>query len=304
MSDAAWLGEANGSAVFGCETRETGEIHRQLADGIMGLGLGGISLVGQLAGQGVITDQFSLCYGSWGPRAGVQGEASANGAVVFGSLPHAGASAARGVVQSAVLVPGTSYYKVNLRAIRVGGVDVASRSPTPGDLPAAFSRGFGCVWDSGTTFIYLPRAAFLGFKEAMAAALAASGAALIPGPDPSFVDVCYQLPGASMEALEKLTTPFPNVTLDMEGAALQLPPQNYLFAWGERKPDAFCLGVFDNGDQGVLLGAIAARDMLITYDRGGGKISFRTANCTHFMRHGMRERQPVEARAEAVAGGQ
>ena len=89
MDTAALGGTLNGTGVFGCELHETGEIHRQLADGIMGLGLGSISLVGQLAAQGAIADEFSLCYGSWGPKAGVTGESSANGAVVFGALGHA-----------------------------------------------------------------------------------------------------------------------------------------------------------------------------------------------------------------------
>ena len=63
-------------------------------------------------------------------------------------------------------------------------------------------------------------------------------------------------------------------------------PANYLFAWGDAKPDAFCLGVFDHGDSGVLLGAIAVRDVLVTYDRAQQRVGFLPTNCTHFMEAG------------------
>jgi hypothetical protein len=139
------------------------------------------------------------------------------------------------------------------------------------------------VLDSGTTFIYLPTGAFTGFKAAVQAGIAATGARSLAGPDPSFVDVCYEVSGASTSSLGAF---FPNMTLQMEGAQLTLPPANYLFAWGDAKPDAFCLGVFDHGDSGVLLGAIAVRDVLVTYDRAQQRVGFRTANCTHFMHHG------------------
>lgn len=71
-SSQGWLVEDdyrfpdNGTAVrlaFGCETGETGEIFRQTADGILGLGNSGSAFHSQLVAQGVIEDTFALCFG-------------------------------------------------------------------------------------------------------------------------------------------------------------------------------------------------------------------------------------------------
>lgn len=50
-------------SVFGCENVETGDLYKQRADGIIGLGRGELSIVDQLVNSGVISNSFSLCYG-------------------------------------------------------------------------------------------------------------------------------------------------------------------------------------------------------------------------------------------------
>ena len=49
--------------VFGCETSETGEIYRQRADGLLGMGNSQTALHSQLAQSGLLDDVFSLCFG-------------------------------------------------------------------------------------------------------------------------------------------------------------------------------------------------------------------------------------------------
>jgi hypothetical protein len=39
---------------------------------------------------------------------------------------------------------------------------------------------------------------------------------------------------------------------------------------------AFCLGVFDNGNAGTLLGGLTFRDTLVVYDVGESRVGFRT----------------------------
>jgi len=52
-------------------------------------------------------------------------------------------------------------------------------------LQADFSRGYGTVLDSGTTFIYLPTAAYKAFFAAVKAAVAPAKLKTVSGSDPS-----------------------------------------------------------------------------------------------------------------------
>eukprot|EP00976_Prorocentrum_cordatum_P068990 1179364-Prorocentrum_minimum.AAC.1 len=62
--DAKVLVGTGKPVVFGCELQETGEIYRQRADGLMGLGISKVSIATQLAQQGIIADAFGLCFGA------------------------------------------------------------------------------------------------------------------------------------------------------------------------------------------------------------------------------------------------
>lgn len=78
-------------AVFGCEIEETGDLYKQRADGIMGLGRGSLSIVNQLVDKGVVRDSFSLCYGGMGVGGGamILGSISPPPDMVFShSDPH------------------------------------------------------------------------------------------------------------------------------------------------------------------------------------------------------------------------
>lgn len=49
---------------FGCETRETGEIYWQTADGLLGMGRSPASVLNQLVAADQVANTFSLCLGS------------------------------------------------------------------------------------------------------------------------------------------------------------------------------------------------------------------------------------------------
>ena len=56
----------------------------------------------------------------------------------------------------------------------------------------------------------------------------------------------------------------------MQGVQLRTSPLNYLFMHtGEA--GAYCLGVFDNGASGTLLGGISFRNILVQVRPGGGR---------------------------------
>lgn len=231
-----------------CCAQETGEIYKQAADGILGLGNNINSLPSQLVTAGVIDNIFSLCFGF-----------PDGGALLLGdvSLPAA--------VQNAVfytplrMSPGNPYYRVQLNGIAVGGL------PLNADL-SGFSTGYGTVLDSGTTFLYFPTAAYSAFEMAVRVAAASKGFA---ARSTSGGDICWPNSPADTKALSDF---FPDVSLSLDnGATLVLTPLRYIYI---DTPGTYCLGVFDNGPSGALIGGIAVRDTLVVYDRRNRRVGF------------------------------
>ena len=292
--------EAEGGldVVFGCTTRETGSIHGQDADGLMGLGNGVDSFPSQLARRYGLEDVFSLCYGAF----------AGGGAVTFGKLPgfdrgvegdagettrgarndtlHPGEEDVReptGILRYTPLLRSAahpSYYVVQTLDWSLGTERVAGEND--------FTTGYGTVLDSGTTFTYVTTPVFENFVAVLDAAVVAPGALKrVDGPDPSYPDdVCYAADAAAPPLPEaSLADAFPNLTLRFAGddVTLALPPKNYLFAHGG-VAGAFCLGVMDNGRAGTLLGGITARDVLVEYDlTGEGRVGMAVTDCAHVL---------------------
>ncbi|XP_077233718.1 aspartic proteinase 36-like [Tasmannia lanceolata] len=246
-------------AVFGCENTETGDLFSQHADGIMGLGRGQLSIMDQLVEKGVISDSFSLCYG---------GMDVGGGAMVLGGIspPH-----------EMVFSPSDSqsrdgnspYYNIELKEILV------DKKPLQLN-PRIFNSKHGTVLDSGTTYAYLPEAAFVAFKDAVVKKL--HPLKQIRGPDPNYNDICFSGAGSDVSQLSKA---FPEVDMVFgNGQKLSLAPENYLFRHS-KVHGAYCLGIFQNGnDPNTLLGGIIVRNTLVTYDRENQKIGFWKTNCS------------------------
>lgn len=242
-------------AVFGCENSETGDLYHQHADGIMGLGRGQLSIMDQLVQHGVISDSFSLCYG---------GMDVGGGAMVLGAIPPP-----PDMVFSTSNPNRSPYYNIHLKGISVAG------NPLPLD-PQVFNNRYGTVLDSGTTYAYLPEAAFVAFRDAVIKHL--HSLKRISGPDPSYPDICFSGAGRDVSQLSKH---FPQIDLLLgNGKKVQLAPENYIFRHS-KVHGAYCLGIFQNGkDPTTLLGGIVVRNMLVTYDRANEKIGFWRTNCS------------------------
>ncbi|CAN6562891.1 unnamed protein product [Malus baccata var. baccata] len=242
-------------AVFGCENFETGDLYSQPADGIMGLGRGDLSVVDQLVDKSVISDSFSLCYG---------GMDIGGGAMVLG-----GFSAPSDMVFTRSNPVRSPYYNIDLKEMHVAG----KRLPLD---PSVFDRKHGTVLDSGTTYAYLPEAAFLAFKDAIMKEL--NSLKQIPGPDPNFNDICFSTAGSDVS---HPSDTFPKVDMIFgNGEKLTLSPENYLFRHS-KVHGAYCLGIFQNGkDPTTLLGGIVVRNTLVMYDRAHSKIGFWKTNCS------------------------
>ncbi|KAF3438828.1 hypothetical protein FNV43_RR17103 [Rhamnella rubrinervis] len=242
-------------AVFGCETMETGDLYSQHADGIMGLGRGDLSVVDQLVDKGVISDSFSLCYG---------GMDIGGGAMVLGDI-----SPPSDMVYAHSDPVRSPYYNIDLKEIHVAG----KRLPLN---PRVFDGKHGTVLDSGTTYAYLPEAAFVAFKDAIMKEI--QSFKRIRGPDPNYNDICFSGAGRNVSQLSKT---FPEVDMVFAGGQkLALSPENYLFRHSKVR-GAYCLGIFQNGkDPTTLLGGIVVRNTLVMYDREHSKIGFWKTNCS------------------------
>ncbi len=72
-----------------------------------------------------------------------------------------------------------------------------------------------------------------------------------------YPDICW----ANAPAWEDLDDLFPSAALHFDGGAtLLLRPFRYLYLL---KPGTYCFGVFDNNWDGVLIGGIAVRNVLV-----------------------------------------
>jgi hypothetical protein len=289
---------------FGCETRETGEIFAQEADGLLGLGNSEDNMVRQMG-----LKQFSLCFGL------VEGE----GALVLGQSPALEDENVLGRVAFTPLVENREdpyastyqpYYTVMMERVRVGGAggeDVMAQMMDREGERDVDRRGRQVVLDSGTTFSYMPTLVFEAFAAAVSNHAIGRGLYTVPGPDPNFHDICFG--GAGMhDDLDALESVFPKVMLTFEGGAdLELAPLQYLFVH-TFDSGKYCLGMFDNGeDEGFLLGGITFRNVLVTYDLGNKRIGFGEASCREL---GLKYRPPcshlegsVEDREMAIAAG-
>lgn len=266
-------GGSGAQIVFGCETHETGEIFKQRADGLLGLGNSDSSVINQLVAQNEIEDVFSLCFGL------VDGD----GVLMIGDSP-----AAREIeLEYTPLVPSPLhpfYYNVQLNAISVAG--------TPLNVPAGiFQEGYAVVLDSGTTFSYVPTPVFRAFAEAVEKHALARGLRRVRGPDPQYDDVCF---GGGPEHTEEeaLLSVFPSFALHFASdLTLMLGPLNYLFVHTFNS-GKYCLGIFDNGKSGTLLGGVTFRNIMVQYDRRNRRVGFGRAACKDI---GRRYRPPCSA---------
>eukprot|EP00899_Mesostigma_viride_P019467 jgi/Mesvir1/27521/Mv07283-RA.1 len=246
--------------VFGCETQEGGDIYSQEADGILGLGKDSVSLPTQLAKQRSHDDLFAICFGGF----------AGGGGIIFGGSGNVTLPGAQPLQWTRLLHNRrhSNYYLVNCTGMTLGG----QLLKVP---PDSFRVGYGTVLDSGSTFSYVPTLVFNVLTRHL---LLAVKLPQVPGPDPSFKDICFS--NASKD-FGQLHNQFPQLSMRFKGGAeLNLAPVNYLFQFPGHR-GSYCFGFFDGKDRGTVIGGLAMRNKLVVYDRQHKRVGFTAADCDH-----------------------
>ncbi|KAJ4832092.1 hypothetical protein Tsubulata_049431 [Turnera subulata] len=243
---------ANGSIIFGCGARQSGNLgssNEEALDGILGFGKSNSSMISQLAATGKVKKIFAHCLDG------------TNGGGIF-AIGH--------VVQPKVnmtpLIPNQPHYNVNMTAVQVG----RDFLKLPTDVFEAGDRK-GAIIDSGTTLAYLPEMVY----EQLISKITSQQ------PDLKVQTVhdeytCFQYS-------ESVDDGFPNVTFHFDNSVfLTVYPHEYLFPY-----DGFwCIGWQNSGVQSrdrrnmTLLGDLVLSNKLVLYDLEHQAIGWTEYNCS------------------------
>ncbi|KAL1565675.1 Protein ASPARTIC PROTEASE IN GUARD CELL 2 [Salvia divinorum] len=221
------------------------------AAGLLGLGGGSMSLVGQLGGQ---TGQaFSYCLVSRGTGS-------------YGSLEFGRSVLPVGAAWVPLLqnLRAPSFYYIGLSGLGVGG----TRVPVSEDaFKLSESGDGGVVMDTGTAVTRLPSAAYAAFRDAFleeTANLPRAGGV-------SIFDTCYDLNGF-------VTVRVPTVSFFLSGGPiLTLPARNFLIPVDER--GTFCFAFAPSPSDLSIIGNIQQEGIQISFNGANGYVGFGPNVC-------------------------
>ncbi|KAF7837084.1 aspartic proteinase-like protein 2 [Senna tora] len=243
---------ANGSVIFGCGARQSGDLsssNEEALDGILGFGKANSSMISQLASSGKVKKMFAHCLNG------------VNGGGIF-AIGH--------VVQPKVnvtpLLIDQPHYSVNMTGVRVGHTFIS----IPTDASEAGDRK-GTIIDSGTTLAYLPEWIYEPLVNKIISEQ--------PGLKVHTLHdeyTCFQY-------LESVDDGFPAVTFYFEnGLSLKVYPHDYLFP----SEGYWCIGWQNSGMQSrdsknmTLLGDLVLSNKLVVYDLEKQVIGWTEYNCS------------------------
>ncbi|KAI6669916.1 hypothetical protein NL676_004801 [Syzygium grande] len=236
---------SSASVVFGCGTAVSGELTKtdRAVAGIFGFGQQGMSVISQLASQGVTPKVFSHC---------LSGSGNGGGILVLGEIVEPN------IVYSP-LVPSQPHYNLNLQSISVGGQQLAIDSSV-----FSTSSSQGTIIDSGTTLAYLAEGAFNPFVAATAQTYPSQG------------NYCYLITSS-------VTDVFPQVSLNFEGgASMVLSAQDYMLQQQSGGgTEIWCIGFSKVPGQDItILGDLVLQNKIIVYDLAGQRIGWTNYDCS------------------------
>jgi hypothetical protein len=166
------------------------------------------------------------------------------------------------------------YYGIQANGLKVDGVD-------SGLVKSDFSNSFftGTIVDSGTTFTYLCYAVYKTLYQMFDEFCKSPGKCLgknvkvVGEPHP-----CYTFDNETHGNLKEFFSSFPEVKVLVDKEEVTWKPERYLFAWPD-SPLVFCVGVYNNGGTGNILGGNFMRGNDVIFDRGLMRMGFALSDC-------------------------
>ncbi|KAI4344985.1 hypothetical protein L6164_012155 [Bauhinia variegata] len=242
---------ANGSVIFGCGARQSGDLsssNEDALDGILGFGKANSSMISQLASSG-IRKMFAHCLDG------------VNGGGIF-AIGHV----VQPKVNTTPLLTNQPHYNVNMTSIQVGHtfLNLTTDTSEVGDMK-------GTIIDSGTTLAYLPEEIYQPLVNKV----------LSQQPDLNVRTLhdeytCFEYPGSVDDG-------FPTVTFYFQNAlSLKVYPHDYLFP----SEGFWCIGWQNSGMQSresrnmTLLGDLVLSNKLVVYDLEKQVIGWTEYNCS------------------------
>lgn len=243
--------EFKSSVDFGCIYKQNGVFNLQTSDGIMGFSRHPDSIFEQFYRNGVTKSRiFSQCLGSQG-----------------GMLTLGGVDLSINYDDKVMYTPirdtGYQYWTVTLLSIEVGSVTMDVDSEV-------FNSERGCVFDSGTTFVYLPSAAEEPFKAAWKQVVRNDQ---------------FPISSSYFTLSEAEVAQFPSICfLFLNSARLCMAPELYFY---RNAPGRYAGTIFfGDGAKSTIIGASALTNYNVIYDIDNSRIGVARANCEASVRTG------------------
>eukprot|EP00440_Ansanella_granifera_P050411 gb/GFBE01054635.1/.p1 GENE.gb/GFBE01054635.1/~~gb/GFBE01054635.1/.p1 ORF type:complete len:676 (+),score=110.54 gb/GFBE01054635.1/:1-2028(+) len=228
-------------ARMGCHSNENNLFYTQKANGIMGVGPGGLANSAILDKifkdhEHVTHKVFSICLAEWGGRLNVGG---------YDDSYHIGP------MQKITLRPG-GFYSVSLTGMKVNGKTIAT------------SWGSTMI-DSGTTYTYMKSSNYRALKSSIESYCSSHSQC-----GGTKHGDCWTLPSGP--------TQFPNIVVVFGNVETQWVPRAYLYRKGSGS--SYCYGFQDDGPSaGTVLGSVWMIHQEIVFDMENSQVGIAQANC-------------------------